>query len=142
MSTIENKEAFAHLVGLVKHLNENFHKWLAFHLSIQTALIIAIATLIQWSGKNDGTLSKYIILIFGIFGIVIASLVWHILYRNRSWLKRYIEKAIAIEGDHPYIWETGGAVSGLSLSITISIAHFLVIAGWAIFLIVFICSGS
>jgi len=47
MSVIEEEDAFAHLVGLVKHMNENLHKWLAFHISIQTALIIAVATLIQ-----------------------------------------------------------------------------------------------
>jgi len=80
--------------------------------------------------------------VFGIFAIVIALLVWHILCRNRSWLKRYIEKAIAIEGESPFIWDAGGGVCGLRLSITMSIAHLFVVIGWLTFLVTFIGCGS
>ena len=142
MSTIDHEKAFSHLVGLIKHLNDNLHKWLALHFSIQAALIVAIATLIEWATKNVNPISPWIFFVFGLFGIFLSLLVCHILYRNRCWLEKYIQKAIEIEGENPYIWEKCGGIPGPNLITTITFAHIFVALGWLVFIIVFCVCGS
>jgi len=142
MSSIDNKDAFSHLVGLIQHLNDNLHKWLTLHFSIQTALIVAVATLMEWAHKNNGVLQNNIILLFGVFGCLISTLIGIILYRNRSYLGKFIEKAIIIEGENPYIWEKTPIVKKPGLQCTITIAHILIAVVWIIFMIVFFKCSS
>lgn len=137
MSSIDKNNAFSHLVGLIQHLNDNLHKWLTLHFSIQTALIIAIGTLIEWSSKNNGILEEKIIYSFGAFGITVSALIGIILYRNRSYLNKFVEKAKYIEGNESYIWENGKVVSGPGLKLLLTIAHVLIIFGWLGFLLCF-----
>lgn len=142
MSSIDNKDAFSHLVGLIQHLNDNMHKWLTFHFSIQTALIVAVATLMEWVKINDGVLHNSIILLFGVFGSIVSSLIGIILYRNRIYLKFFIKKANIIEGENPHIWERNGIVNGPSLQCTLTIAHVLIAIIWIIFMILFFKCSS
>ena len=59
MSVINPTQAFDHLVELIKHLNDSFHKWVTLHLSIQTALIVAVTTLLKWSSTETPNLQKW-----------------------------------------------------------------------------------
>ena len=142
MSSIDKNNAFTHLVRLIQHLNDNLHKWLALHFSIQTALIVAVATLMEWAAKGNGLLQNGIILWFGAFGILVTTLVGIILYRNRSYLKKYVEKAKKIEGEYPLIWEGTNIVQGPGLRCILTIAHVLIAVGWIIFMIVFFKCSS
>ena len=137
MSSIDKNNAFSHLVGLIQHLNDNLHKWLALHFSIQTALIVAIGTLLEWSTKSNGILDKEIIFSFGAFGIIVSALIGIILYRNRCYLNKFVEKAKSIEGENPYIWESGKVVRGPGLKWLLAIAHILIAVGWIMFVLCF-----
>ncbi len=136
MSSIERDKAFDHLVDLIKHLNDNLHKWVALHLSIQTALIAAVAALLTWSVK-DVPLRSGIILGFGIFAICVALLIGHVLIRNRYWLKLYIEKAADIEGEAPFIWQKNAKVPGWKLATTLKLLHGFIVLGWVVFIVSF-----
>ena len=134
MSSIDKNTAFNHLVGLIQHQNDNLHKWLAFHFSIQTALMIAVATLMEWSTQN-GTLNIGIIIGFGFFGATVSTLVGIILYRNRSYLKYFVQKARSIEGENPLIWQDRNIVKGPGLKSVLNIAHGLIVVGWLVFVV-------
>ena len=141
MSSIERGDAFGHLVGLIKHLNDNMHKWLALHLSLQTALIVALSTLQQWASQQGGQLHFTIVIAIGLFGILISVLIGIILHRNRSYFSRYIERAINVEGENPYIWESNFVVSGPGLKATLGVVHGAVIIGWILFMSYLACGS-
>lgn len=139
MSSIDRNEAFSLVVGLIKHLNDNYHKWLVFHFSIQAALIVAISTLIEWDQSNTVQISKEVVLLFSFFGISLSGIVCYVLHRNRIWFKFYIKKGIKIEGEDPYIWKKGFRLPGWNLQTIITAAHILIALGWLFFFIMFMC---
>ena len=136
MSSIDKETAFSHLVDLIKHLNDNLHKWVSLHLSIQTAIIGALAALLTWS-TDDFPLNPILIYSFGVFAIIVAALIGHILGRNRYWLKQYIDKAADIEGQEPFIWHKNLDPPGWKLATTLKILHGCILLGWIIFLVSF-----
>lgn len=121
------------IVGLIKHQDENLHKWLTIHLAIQTTLITALAAIFSWPGKVTASL-PVIIRCFGVFAILVAILICLILYRNRAYLGHYVKKGKEIQEGKYYIWEKQKVIKGPSLKWILVIIHVLIIGFWGFIL--------
>jgi hypothetical protein len=132
--------AFTQLLEQIRKQDDLVHSWTKYFLSIQSALAVALAFLINLQSSGDALLVKAGLLLLPVLGIATTWYLTNIIVRETQWQGRYITALRRLKG-MPQIWDRDpdpnkpGYIAGQFIRL-----RRVLVAIWIVVLIVLIYS--